>query len=109
MALERVARLRVAGPCARGRAGERRAGHAGGSERGVGIEGDSARVAAVISRIETAVALPARDASVAVDGASVRFIPAVTGRSVVRRATTSSLLSAFLSSQRSVPVLVAAP
>jgi vancomycin resistance protein YoaR len=70
------------------------------------VNARQSRLDLVVSKVETAVALPARDASVAVDGTGVRFIHAVTGRAVVRQSTVSALLSAFLSSNRTVPVTV---
>jgi vancomycin resistance protein YoaR len=76
----------------------------GGVSVGSRVFDDPAKTDAVLDRIDHAVALPSRDASVSVSGGKVTLIPAELGRAVDREVTKSGLLAAFLTTSRSTTV-----
>jgi vancomycin resistance protein YoaR len=68
--------------------------------------GDTAKITALLDRIDAVVAEPSRDASVAVNGTTVTFISSHTGRALDRSATRQAVLGAFLSASHTAAVRV---
>lgn len=78
----------------------------GGVAVGSRVLDDPAKTDVVLDKIEIAVSVPSRDASVSISGEKVTLVPAESGRAVDRGATRSGLLAAFLTTSRTTTVAV---
>jgi vancomycin resistance protein YoaR len=72
------------------------------------VLGDTARIDALLDRIDADVAKPSRDASVSIQGERVSFVSSEAGRVLDRQRTGAAVLNAFLASSR-IAQVVASP
>ncbi len=86
--------------------GERASALFGGKDIDAKVDADLSKVSALLDEIDGAVAKPASDAKVAVDGLDVTLVPAVLGLALDRPQVTSDLLAAFAAKDRSVTLHV---
>lgn len=84
---------------------ERAAAIFGGVSVAAKVDGEPELTASVLARIEQAVAVPARDASVVVDGVSVRLVGSRPGLRVRTARAQADILAAFFTDSRSATIL----
>ncbi len=84
------------------RVGQRLRAWVGAVRLPVDVTADDELMGAFLDEVSAAVAVPATDAAVEVEGTEVRMLPSQTGLDLDREAARAALLTAFLSHERSV-------